>query len=87
MDWPDKVFSLSHVAIPFPPDDPIYGKADSGGAYGLPIGSLEPRGERHLLLVPADLLLRLRHNPFFPYVEERLIEIIGPVAAPTEELP
>ena len=87
MKWPDKVFSLSHVAIPFPPDDPIYGRAGSGGAHGLPIGALEPRGERSLLLVSADLFLRLRHNPFFSYVEDRLIETIGPIAAATEELP
>jgi len=85
--WPDKVFSLSHVAIPFPPDDPIYGVAGSGGDHGLLIGALEPRGEKRLLLVSADLFLRLRHNPFFSYVEERLIEAVGPVAAPTEELP
>jgi alpha-beta hydrolase superfamily lysophospholipase len=87
MQWPDKVFSLSHVAIPFPPDDPIYGKARSGGGHGLRIGALEPRGEKQLLTVPADLFLRLRHNPFFPYVEERLIQAVGPVAAMTEELP
>ncbi|UCD68981.1 MAG: alpha/beta fold hydrolase, partial [Betaproteobacteria bacterium] len=26
--WPIGVFALSHVAIPFPPDDPIYGTGD-----------------------------------------------------------
>ena len=25
--WPRNVFSLSHVALPFPPDDPLYGYA------------------------------------------------------------
>jgi len=87
LKWPDNVFSLSHVAIPFPPDDPVYGQASSGGDYGLPIGSLEPRGERRLLRVPADLFLRLRHNPFFSYVEERLVEVTGPRAARSRELP
>ena len=87
IQWPGKVFSLSHVAIPFPPDDPIYGREGSGGDHGLLIGALEPRGERRLLLVSADLFLRLRHNPFFSYVEQRLIEAVGSVAAPTEELP
>ena len=87
LEWPDNVFSLSHVAIPFPPDDPIYGRAGSGGDHGLLIGALEPRGERQLLLVSADLFLRLRHNPFFSYVEERLIEEVGGDTALPEELP
>ena len=25
LEWPRHVFSLSHVALPFPPDDPVYG--------------------------------------------------------------
>ncbi|MHC5025806.1 MAG: alpha/beta hydrolase [Planctomycetota bacterium] len=67
--WPAGFFSLSHVAIPFPPDDPIYGWAP--GAT-LPLGRLEVRGERRLLRIPAEDILRLRHNPFFPYLEQRL---------------
>ena len=87
LQWPDNVFSLSHVAIPFPPDDPIYGKAGSEGDHGLLIGALEPRGEKRLLLVSADLFLRLRHNPFFSYVEKRIVETVGPKAATTKDLP
>ena len=34
----------------------------------------EPRGERGLLSVSAAHLTRLRCNPFFPYVERRLME-------------
>ncbi len=74
--WPLEVYSLSHVSLPFPPDDPIYG---SGGTeslpWGVPLGSIEPRGERRLLQVPIELFMRLRHNPFFGYVEERLVEL------------
>ena len=73
--WPRGTYSLSHVAVPFPPDDPIYGAApDRGNLFGVQLGTIEPRGERGLLAVPADLLTRLRSNPFFPYVERRLIE-------------
>jgi hypothetical protein len=31
LSWPDDVFSLSHVAIPFEKDDPVYGTARRGG--------------------------------------------------------
>jgi hypothetical protein len=26
-----------------------------------------------LLVLPSDWLLRLRHNPFYPYLEERVL--------------
>jgi esterase/lipase len=74
--WPRGVYSLSHVAVPFPPDDPIYGSEPAGdGGFGIQIGAIEPRGERGLLAVPASALTRLRSNPFFPYIERRLIEL------------
>jgi hypothetical protein len=73
--WPFGVFSLGHVAIPFPPDDPVYGSGAGGTPdWGVPLGSVEPRGERDLLAVPIDLFTRLRYNPFFPYIERRLVE-------------
>ena len=67
MAWPSEVYSLAHVAIPFPPDDPVYGgKTDSQTRYrGLPLGRLHPRGETGLLTVSVGQLMRLRHNPFF----------------------
>jgi hypothetical protein len=76
LSWPLGVFSLSHVSVPFPPDDPIYG-AGGGGVpnWGVPLGSVEPRGERELLAVPIELFTRLRYNPFFPYLERRLDEL------------
>lgn len=75
LEWPRGVYSLSHVAVPFPPDDPIYGSdPDPSAVHGVRLGTLEPRGERGLLAVPAEQLTRLRSNPFFSYVERRLIE-------------
>jgi alpha-beta hydrolase superfamily lysophospholipase len=74
--WPADVFSLSHVAIPFPPDDPVYGAArpagDTSGAIRL--GSLSPRGERSVLTVPIDTLMRASYNPFFDYLSSRVLE-------------
>jgi len=71
--WPDGVYSLSHVAIPFPADDWVYGHPPDGAVgHGARLGLVEVRGERALLRIPPAQLLRLRANPFFGYVEERL---------------
>jgi alpha-beta hydrolase superfamily lysophospholipase len=71
--WPPEVFSLTHVAIPFPPDDPLYGIEGPTKAAGLlPIGRLSPRGERAVLTVGTDTLMRLSSNPFFAFVAERI---------------
>jgi alpha-beta hydrolase superfamily lysophospholipase len=74
MAWPHGVYSLAHVAIPFAPDDPVYGTGDDqhGSYHGLLLGALQPRGETHLLTAPLGQLMRLRHNPFFAYVEQRI---------------
>jgi hypothetical protein len=41
------------------------------------MGALQPRGETHLLIAPVGQLMRLRHNPFFAYVERRVIEVVS----------
>ena len=78
LEWPQNVYSLSHVAIPFAPDDPIYG--DGSGAAesyrGLRLGALQPRGETSVLTVSLSQAMRLRHNPFFAYEEARIRELI-----------
>jgi hypothetical protein len=73
------VFSLSHVAVPFPMDDPLYGiTPDPREDYGIRLGQLEPRGERGVLLMSVDDLMRLSCNPFFPYLKERLRAWVTP---------
>ena len=63
--WPPMVYSLSHVALPFPPDDPVYGSGEgTTDETVLNIGGVAARGERGLLALPTDLLMRLRYNPF-----------------------
>jgi alpha-beta hydrolase superfamily lysophospholipase len=77
LSWPSQVYSLSHVAIPFPLDDPIYGNGMGATRSDiLRIGALEPRGERDMLTIPANQLMRLRHNPFFSYMKQRIIDSI-----------
>ena len=73
--WPRDVYSLSHVAIPFAPDDPYYGDGRQAASTGIPpLGSLRPRGERNTLTVPLEQLMRLRHNPFFDDMAKRIAE-------------
>ena len=72
--WPPGVFSLSHVAVPFRPDDPLYGTAEATRQTGLPLGSLNARGESGVLRISDGQLLRLRHNPFYEYTENHAIE-------------
>jgi alpha-beta hydrolase superfamily lysophospholipase len=71
--WPRDVFSLSHVAIPFPLSDAVYGREESATPVRLiRLGLLSPRGERAVLTVPSDTLMRLTCNPFFEYLNTRL---------------
>jgi pimeloyl-ACP methyl ester carboxylesterase len=71
--WPRDVFSLSHVAVPFPLSDPVYGREPAAGAPDvIRLGLLSPRGERAVFSVPSDTLMRLTCNPFFGYMEGRL---------------
>jgi len=73
--WPRSVFSLSHVALPIAADDRLYGMgADDDDPTTLHLGSLELRGERGVFGVPMDVLMRLRFNPFFPYLREKIAE-------------
>jgi alpha-beta hydrolase superfamily lysophospholipase len=78
LSWPPQVYSLSHVAVPFPVTDPLYGIApDAREFYGSRLGALTPRGERKVLAIPVEQLMRMSCNPFFPYLERRVAEWIG----------
>jgi esterase/lipase len=57
LTWPPGVISLSHVALPFPPDDPLYGQ--------------RPPDNKNTLFL---WLLRLRHNPFYTFLETRVLD-------------
>lgn len=71
-EWPAGVYSLSHVAVPFRPDDPLYGIAPPGAGHRYHLGNLILRGEKGLLTTPVEGLMRLRCNPFFGYLERRI---------------
>ncbi|MEH6636039.1 MAG: alpha/beta fold hydrolase [Halioglobus sp.] len=73
--WPDNVYSLSHVALPFPPTDSLYGSHPEGG--GLHIGQLVTRGERGLLTIHPSDMLRLRYNPFYTALQQEVMDFIA----------
>jgi len=71
--FPPGLFSLSHVALPFPMNDSLYGlEPDEKESFGVNLGAIAPRGERGVLIVDLDALVRVSSNPFFPYMAERL---------------
>ncbi len=87
LEWPHGVFSLSHVALPFPPDDPVYGAQRRSGDDGIFLGWPEVRGERGVLILDPGTFLRLRHNPFFPYLETRLEGLLAGLPGPAADAP
>ena len=83
LTYPRDVFSLSHVALPFPGHrsalrhEPDPAEPD----FGINLGTVAARGERGALIVSLDSLLRMSSNPFFPYLLERVndgIAVAGP---------
>ena len=71
--FPADVYSLSHVALPFACDDPLYGSAPRADEdYGIRLGTLALHGERGALQVSAEQLQRLTCNPFFAYLQEHV---------------
>lgn len=74
--WPPGTISLSHIALPFPPRDPLYGREPPGNPEEVFLGLVAIQGERGLLRFSADWLIRLRHNPFYDYTEGRVTDWI-----------
>jgi alpha-beta hydrolase superfamily lysophospholipase len=74
--YPRNMYSLSHVALPFPPDDALYGYDVTLDDFGVRLGMLSVRGERGTLIVNAETLMRASCNPFFGYMSERIAETI-----------
>lgn len=77
LSWPDGVVSLSHVAVGIPPDDPLYGAHPPEDEDELFLGDLAIRGERGLLALPAEWLLRMRYNPFYDVAEASILSWVA----------
>ena len=75
LKWPDKpqVLALSHVCIPISRDDEHYGDDSL-------LGGLNIKGEKDTFDIPPALLMelmRIRYNPFFPFVKARIEKVIS----------
>ena len=77
LDWPPGLYSLSHLALQFPFDDPLYGGSESVHSPGIKLGNMALRGERGVLQVPEADMLRLKWNPFYSYLEQRVMEFLN----------
>jgi alpha-beta hydrolase superfamily lysophospholipase len=74
--YPLDVYSLSHIALPFPADDPLYGNQPTTRRI-LQLGTVAVRGERNTLEVSQDSLNRLTYNPFHDYMAARIERGMG----------
>ena len=73
--WPADVFSLSHIAMPFPPDDPVYGVSTPRMPSGADPSRAAGAARRAL---GADRARSIRscacsYNPFFAYLSDRTV--------------
>jgi len=73
LSWPSGLFSLGHLALSLPEQDPLYGKGQYKDNPRVQLGHLAFRGERGMLTISASAMLRIRWNPFYPYLEQRII--------------
>jgi len=75
-EWSKGLYSLSHLAMPISPNDPLYGNENAPKSPGIDLGHLAIYGETGLLQTSASSLLRQRWNPFHDYTKVRVLEFI-----------
>jgi alpha-beta hydrolase superfamily lysophospholipase len=79
LPWPAQVYSVGHIALPYPLDDGLYGLTpDPSDDAGIRLGSLAVRGETDVLIVPPSLLTRISANPFFPFMATKIEAAMPP---------
>jgi esterase/lipase len=74
MSWPQETISLSHIAVPIPPEDPVYGTREATADTGLSLGTVSMRAEPSALLISNSLFVRCRHNPFYGHMENHIVQ-------------
>jgi alpha-beta hydrolase superfamily lysophospholipase len=83
LEFPRGVYSLSHIALPFPITDPTFGlDPDEREFFGIRLGNLNLRGEKNTLIIAADANQRLNSNPFYAYMEQRIDQWLDIPAQP-----
>lgn len=79
LHYPRDVYSLSHIALPFPENDSLYGlRPDQPAEFGVSLGAAAIRGETGVLVMALDSLVRISWNPFFSYMAGRITEALAP---------
>ena len=82
ISYPTDFYSLSHIALPFPLSDGLYGAApDPADDQGITLGALALRGENGVLTVGMGTFNRVSSNPFFALFLDR-IEAVPAATAP-----
>ncbi len=76
LTWPNDIYSLSHVALPFSENDALYGSSGISSQSGIHLGDLALRGERGVVRITPGDMLRLRWNPFYPFIEQQILEFV-----------
>lgn len=75
--WPNGIFALSHIALPFSPQDPLFGDpAQQPNDHTLKLNQ-SLIGERGLLQISGNEILRLRYNPFYALQEQEIMQFIA----------
>jgi len=75
--WPKSLFSLSHLAMPMPNTDPLYGDKNAAKSPGIKLGHLAIYGESSVLEISPSAILRQRWNPFHEYTKKRVLTFLG----------
>ncbi|WP_158587040.1 alpha/beta hydrolase [Motilimonas pumila] len=76
--WPSTVYSLSHVALSFAYNDPLYGALPSVEQQSIHIGSMALSGEIGLIHIGSASMLRQKWNPAQPWLVNYLVNRLQP---------
>jgi alpha-beta hydrolase superfamily lysophospholipase len=82
LSWPDDVYSLAHIALPFSPDDPLYGDDPRSENPGIRLGRLALHGENGALSIPPTMMTRQRWNPFHSFMARKIAAFVRDTVAP-----
>jgi alpha-beta hydrolase superfamily lysophospholipase len=85
--WPDDVYSLSHIALPFSPDDPLYGDDPRSENPGIRLGRLALHGENNTLSIPPTMMTRQRWNPFHAFMTAKIAAFVRERAVSPDIVP
>lgn len=76
-EYPHDIYSLSHVSLPFPFSDGLYGMMpDPDDAFGIQLGTLAAHGESGVIAPGPEMFARLTSNPFYDLMAARIRTVL-----------